>query len=341
MKILIFIITLLITFSLSFTAMAEQKKQYYNFKGSDAFGENTLFERNGENFSPIMGAWDENSFKKRSGGQGFDKVINLNTTFEDVMKANPTWKQQGVITPEGTGYEVYGTPNSQQYNEVSDIINKIKPRKKYKFDFTEDFSKTLDGRTIIGNYETNPKYKATIKSKHPLTGGMTGDMGDYFEIKLNPNLPQNEYKQVLEHEIGHSIFDNIKIPENLFNTNRTSGNYQSFQDMGKTTISKKETIADHFLDYINSNNIYRERYPNEAKFFDEYLNKKLQKKQIEKVKKAIKKIPQIIKQNESKIKKLPQATLYSPDGKVEPVDIGSERASFLQSLGWTLTPNNN
>jgi len=250
-------------------------KQYYQFNAGQSFPENTIFERNGDEFTPIMGSWDENSFKKRSGGQGFDKVKKLNTNFEEVMKVNPTWKQKGVILPEGINYELHGKPISKHYENISDVMSLIKnPKKKYKFVFSDDFKKTLEGVSIVGNSDTNPAYKKIKDNiKNPMIGGGSADIGDYFEVRINDKLPIEQTKRILSHEIAHTLFDDAKVPNELFLTNRTYGHYQSFQDFGKTMINKKETIADHFSDYADNKILYKSRYPKEAEFFDKFLNK--------------------------------------------------------------------
>lgn len=237
-------------------------KQYYKFKGSNAFPENTIFERNENEFTPIMGAWTEDDFKKRSEGQGFDRIINLNTNFEEVMNVNPAWKQRGVILPQKTPYTIDGNIDNQRYEKLVNVFNKAKSKKKYNFNFTDKKQKnTVNNSDIDENYR---KFKEDRPGSY--SAGGTIDFGDYNEIIINPNISPALTEFIIGHELGHSIFDNEKIPNNLFNNNKKI-------TIGEAYINKKETLADHFADYLSNEESYRYFYPNEAKFFDEYLNK--------------------------------------------------------------------
>lgn len=253
------------------------EKQYYQFTKSSSFGSNAIFEKNGDTFSPVVGNWTEDDFKKLSGGKGFKDVVKLDSSLDEVLSANPVYKQDGVVLPKGQNYEIYGRTKAEYYDTISDAFSKIKPQKKFKFVFKNDFTTGVGGDKLALTSETDPNYKKYMEeNKAAKISGSFSEHNDYNEVRINPDLPTDTIKYIILHEIAHSYFLNKKIPDNLFNQNKTyssSGgeNLLDWANSKERNINKQENIADHFSDYILYPNEYQKFYPNEYSYFNNLL----------------------------------------------------------------------
>lgn len=251
------------------TIMTE--KQYFQFTKPSSFGANAIFEKNGDIFSPVVGNWTEDDFKKLSGGKGFKDVIKLDSSLDEVLTANPIYKQDGVVLPKGQNYEIHGRTKAEYYDTIADVFSKkIKPKKKIKFVFKNDFTTGLAGNKLSLNSDTDPAYKKWSEQEKASMAGAHTNYQDHDEIIINPDSPAALVKYSLAHELGHAIFRDKKIPDNLFNENKTSmsggGLFRK-----ERLIDKQETIADHFSDFINLPEVYKNNYPNEYAYFNNLL----------------------------------------------------------------------
>lgn len=248
--------------------MANLEKQYYQFTQPGTFGTNAIFEKEGNNFKPILGRWDENSFRQLT-GKSFKDVMTLNTSIDDILKNNPTYKQNGAIT-NNSNYEIYGKIKAKNYDLIDSVFQRIKPTTKYKFNFENQFDTGLNGGRLALTSTTDPAYKDWVEKNKAITEGTSARYKDYHEIKINPDMPEVLVNHAIVHEIAHTIFENKTIPSNLFNENRTSMAGGGLNEKARY-INKDETIADHFADYINYPDRYRLMYPKEYKWFNNNL----------------------------------------------------------------------